>query len=147
MLAVGPLGPQYCWLFALYKVGRQAHLGRRHPPYPLHCTGIISSTYFWWCLRFSSLPNVDEHLSHGKLRFSFGNFLFDGSFLMHFFTCFLNAYLFLAGAEQIEQNKPCSYSWTCFLWLKRFAAFLKDLQQISHISQFTWLPKFVLTCT
>ena len=27
MLAVGPLGPQYCWLFAWYELGRQAHLG------------------------------------------------------------------------------------------------------------------------
>ena len=26
MLAVGPLGPQYCWLFAWYELGRQAHL-------------------------------------------------------------------------------------------------------------------------
>ena len=34
MLAVGPLGPQYHWLFAWYELGRQAQLGRRHPPYP-----------------------------------------------------------------------------------------------------------------
>ena len=27
MLAVGPLGPQYCWLFAWYELGRQAHQG------------------------------------------------------------------------------------------------------------------------
>ena len=27
MLAVGPLGPQYCLLFAWYELGRQAHLG------------------------------------------------------------------------------------------------------------------------
>ena len=26
MLAVGPLGPQYCWLFVQYELGRQAHL-------------------------------------------------------------------------------------------------------------------------
>ena len=26
MLAVGPLGPQDCWLFARYELGRQAHL-------------------------------------------------------------------------------------------------------------------------
>ena len=25
--AVGPLGPQYCWLFAWYELGRQSHLG------------------------------------------------------------------------------------------------------------------------
>ena len=30
MLAVGPLGPQYCCLFAWYELGRQAQLGRRH---------------------------------------------------------------------------------------------------------------------
>ena len=27
MLAVGPIGPQYCWLFAWYELGRRAHLG------------------------------------------------------------------------------------------------------------------------
>ena len=27
MLAVGPLGPQYCLLFAWYELGRQVHLG------------------------------------------------------------------------------------------------------------------------
>ena len=27
MLAVGPLGPQYCLLVAWYELGRQAHLG------------------------------------------------------------------------------------------------------------------------
>ena len=32
MLAVGPLGPHYCRLFAWYKLGRHAHLGRRYPP-------------------------------------------------------------------------------------------------------------------
>ena len=34
MLAVGPLGPQYCQLFARYELGRQAIPGCRHPPYP-----------------------------------------------------------------------------------------------------------------
>ena len=34
MLAVGSLGPQYSLLFALHELGREACLGRRHPPYP-----------------------------------------------------------------------------------------------------------------
>ena len=29
MLAVGPLGPQYCWLFAWYELGRHAYLGHK----------------------------------------------------------------------------------------------------------------------
>ena len=50
MLAVGPLGPQYCWLFAWYELGRQAHLGRRHPPctrgYPTRSLKKVSP-YTW----------------------------------------------------------------------------------------------------
>ena len=45
MLAVGPLGPQYCWIFAWNELGRHAHLRRRHPP----CHSCTDSHWQWNC--------------------------------------------------------------------------------------------------
>ena len=57
MLAVWPLGPQYCWLFAWYELGRQAHLVlllvEDTPPKLLHphssCKWPIGIRSSWTC--------------------------------------------------------------------------------------------------
>ena len=36
-VVVGPLGPQYSWIFAWHELGSHAHLRQIHPPQPFVC--------------------------------------------------------------------------------------------------------------
>ena len=134
MLAVGPLGPQYWWLFAWYELGRQAHRGRRHSALePTKLLFVYFSFFifiFKWASTLQAYPRTDQKLRGIKKTF----------FLLLQFLIFMGTYTWQT-CQRIGQNWQIIY----IGWKKgpfHCLTFRWDMNTI--LSNWTWVVPWVV---